>query len=68
MIVLYYNPWDCPGMYVAREFAIDERGITPASVAIVAKSYGELLTRLPAGMMSIPRHPNDEPQILEVWI
>jgi hypothetical protein len=61
---VYENPRDYPGKFVARLFLNDE----PTQIHHVAATLWQLLEMIPENLVRIPRDPQDDPCILEVWI
>jgi hypothetical protein len=39
----------------------------PYEVIAVCKTLIEAQSKIPPGLCRFPRHPNDEPQIVETW-
>lgn len=65
LITIYKNPKDFPDQYVARLFDIGR----PTGRFFAADTYEEVLKEIPTrGMVRIPRRPNDDPVIVEVWM
>ena len=66
MWVVYDHPRDYPNSYVARLW----RGETPTESVIICKDITVLREMLLAEMhlVRLDRMPNDEPQIMEVWL
>lgn len=65
LITVYRNPRDFPGKWVARLFDLNR----PTPIMAIADSHGELLKALPpSGMVRMPRRPDDDPVIEEVWM
>lgn len=65
MIVIYKNPADYPGKYVARLWDMNK----PTGEFAVADTYEELIKEVPVGdMVRMPRHPDDDPVICEIWM
>lgn len=66
-IVIYDHPKDYPYSYIARvwEFKVNR----PTSVAISNTSLDAIREQLRmAGFTPFPRHPEDDPCIVEVWL
>ena len=55
-----------PGLYVAR-MHVSLPAAKPTRFAMVAVSVAELRRMLPPGLFLWSRHPNDAPEIIEVW-
>jgi hypothetical protein len=65
MIVVYHNPEDFPGKYVAR-LVYSPHG--PTKYAIVKDTFSEIRESMPSGMRRIPPFKEDDPVIVEVFI
>jgi hypothetical protein len=66
---VYDHPRDYPDSYVARLMLIGRRGVIQRTNAMyTADSLDELRSLLPPGLTCLPRHEEDDPVILEVWI
>lgn len=64
-----YGPSDFPALYVARLNIAANSGATyVASIAVVGESLEAVRKALPAGLVRMPRHADDEPQIVETWL
>lgn len=64
LIVIYDNPSDFPGKYVARLWDMDKSTV----YAVVAGSLAEIRNAIPKTMTCIGRTSQDDPCILETWI
>lgn len=65
---VYKSPRDYPGKFVIRQFYVDASGARPC-VGYVCDTLDEARSLVePFGLICMPRFPNDEPQIVEVWI
>lgn len=64
MIVLYETPTDYPGHYVARLWSNNK----PTPYIVKGSSEAELLTAIPSFMARIAPDPNDDPNILSIFI
>ena len=65
MWTIYDHPSDYPDCFVAREFVLDK----PTENFIACNDLDLLRGHfLEVGMKCIPRSPEDEPQIVEVWL
>jgi transglutaminase-like putative cysteine protease len=65
MVVVYRNPKDYPGKFVARLFDADRA----TRFIFLADSYVELVDKLPVQqLVRMARHPTDDPAIVEVWM
>lgn len=65
---VYEKPADFPNHYVARRFEVQGIQHSATNDHIVADSLGSLRNMLPQGLRCIPRFPQDDPHIVEVWI
>ena len=72
MYVLYNNPSDYPGKYVARRFLVGDPafpdGIPDALPLAVTEFLEDARLAVPPGMYNIGRMDGDEQHIVEVWI
>ena len=66
MYVVYCNPKDFPNKYVCRRFEINNQPI-PQEIVGEDDTLEEIRQKIPSYCSRIDRHPNDEPQIVEVW-
>jgi hypothetical protein len=66
--VIYEHPSDCPGGYVLRAQYAGRDGLSASRVAWRGNHPDELRAILPPGVTCLGRNPDDEPQILEVWV
>jgi hypothetical protein len=63
--VVYDSPRDCPGRFVVRT----RHNETPGAVAMITESYDEVLELMEGlGLYRIPRYPDDDVAIKEVWL
>jgi hypothetical protein len=62
--VIYDNPLDAPGKFVARRHTLDG----PTDEAYEADSLEDARGLIPDGLVRMPRDGRDEPQIVETWI
>lgn len=67
-VVFSPPPFDLLNKYVARKHAISPGVVTLTEEVITADSLEELRERLPPGLHRMPRHPTDDPTILECWL
>ena len=68
---IYHDPRDFPGKYVVRGWSILEGKADPVPDSIahaIADDLAGTRAALPAGLVCLPRHPIDDPAIVEVWI
>lgn len=61
--VVYDNPTDYPGRFVARKW----KGDTATPELHLADTLDELRQLLPAGLCRLPRFAIDDPKIVETW-
>lgn len=65
IFVIYENPLDYPGKFVARVWDLDK----PTPFCAVRDSYRDIIATLPRNhMFRIPRDPRDEARIVESWV
>lgn len=65
MWVVYDHPRDFPFSFVARRWS----GGEPTTEVIESRTLDSIRLLLAArGLVSLARHPDDEPQIVETWI
>ena len=63
MFVIYRDPVDYPGKFVARVFDLNK----PTPYCAIRDSYNEIVETVPEAMTRIPRDPHDDPKIIETW-
>lgn len=68
MWVIYNHPSDYPNSYVVREWVIEAGHAKPCGRWFVRDTIEECRDALPPGLVNIGRQPEDEPQIMEVWV
>ena len=71
MWTVYKHPNDYPGEYVARKFVIAENSYQCSKESISSRSLRDVrnvLRSLYPGLIQLNRPPDDEPQIVEVWL
>jgi len=70
--VVYDHPFDMPEHVVARRHQVDANGLAVETPnMIVGDTLEDVREQLPAGLRMIPpelRDPNDDPNIVEVWL
>lgn len=67
--VIYERPSDYPGGFVVREFRIDVHAtIKVRSEAKYCASLEIARKLIPEGLFRVPRIPEDDPVIVEVWL
>ena len=64
VIVIYENPKDYPGYFVARLFDMQQ----PTLLAAIKETLVEARRAVPRTMICINRHESDDPAIVESWI
>lgn len=67
MFTVYFNPPDHPGKYVVRMHVVEAGGSRPTNEGVVADDLETVRSVIPHGLTCMPRDPNDEKQIVEVW-
>jgi hypothetical protein len=67
LYTVYENPFDYPGKFVVRRFEVFT-GATDPNPLIVCDTLEEVRAVLPPGLVCLPRHPDDDPVILETWL
>jgi hypothetical protein len=66
---LYDSPRDLPGMFVLRRFEIGPAGMHATTDTWASPDIEQLRAIMHGmGLYCLPRHMNDEPQIVESWI
>lgn len=69
MFVVYECPRDYPGRFVVREWLIGPGEMTPvAEPAIIAESLEAARGVIPSWLERLPRFPDDDPTVCEVWL
>ena len=64
LIVVYDNPTDFEGYFVARLFSLDQ----PTPFCIVKKSLEDITKAIPNELKAISRHPKDDPKIVSIYM
>lgn len=67
MIVVYNNPADFPGAYVARLWEVTPDGSKPTPYMTRASSLEEIRETLPPDVVCFGRDRSDDPCIAETW-
>jgi len=67
MWVVYGFPRDFPEHIAVRRQAVCRGAIITASFAGIYESLQEARADLPEGLVCLPRFPEDDPSIVEVW-
>lgn len=66
---IYDHPRDYPSNYVARLSIVGPAGAEMTEHLLVSTDLAAIRGQLEAwGLHRIPRHPDDEPWIVEVWL
>lgn len=66
---VYSNPRDYPGKFVVRRSLVSSGGILPDREPLaVADTLEAARAVVPAWLTVIPRSPEDDPVIVEVWL
>jgi hypothetical protein len=65
---VYEWPDDYPDGYVARLFLVGKDRNGPTTQAFYGPTLQSVRDQLPPGLARLPREPNDEAQIVEVWL
>ena len=71
MWTVYKHPKDHPGEYVARKFVITEDSYGPSNDSISSRSLRDVrnvLRSLYRGSIQLKRLPDDEREIVELWL
>jgi hypothetical protein len=62
--IIYDNPPDFPGYFVARLW----RGEEPSHQYVLGLTLDEVRAKLPQGLKWVDRAPDDDPCIVEKWL
>lgn len=68
MYCIYEHPRDYPNKYVVREILISKgetKYIDPPTA--IVDTLNDARTVIPNGLIPVPRHPTDDPVIIETW-
>lgn len=69
MHVIYDHPIDFPEHFVVRVWVIPPLGgEMPSRGYVLASTIEEARAAIPAGLFCMPRLPDDDPAIVEVWL
>ena len=68
MWAITHNPSDHPGKFVARKWLIGIGTMAATADHHVADTLDAVRDKLPRDLIPIPRHPSDDPVIVESWI
>ncbi|MBC3871517.1 hypothetical protein [Undibacterium oligocarboniphilum] len=61
--VIYNSPIDLPGRFVARKWLLNQ----PTPELLQAQTLEEIRSKLPLGLVRMPRDERDDPKIVESW-
>lgn len=67
MWTVYDHPSDMPDAFVARMWLVGPEVRATGSV-LTADTLEALRDKLPPGLACLPRRPDDDPAIVEVWL
>jgi hypothetical protein len=67
-IVVYYNPLDFPGMFVARLVIIKKGEVLFTPYVMIENEIKEVHDHIPEQFGRLDRDPNDDPAIYEIWM
>ena len=65
---VYERPLDYPDQFIARRWIIEDGEPKPTNDIFLAPTLSSLRSKLPGGLLRIPRFKNDDKTIVEVWI
>jgi hypothetical protein len=71
MWTVYDHPSDFPDAFVARRFEVAAGGFVTTETFITSPDIETLRNSLQGEFLCtdrLPRHPNDDPKIVEVWL
>lgn len=69
MWTVYARPSDFPDDYVARKWVVDASGVVKTENLRIATSLEMIREDMRGmGLTQMPRHPSDDPVIVETWI
>lgn len=69
VLTLYERPKDFPELFVARWLTVKDGTVTPdPEVLATALTLEKLREVVPPGLSLFPRHPSDDPCIVESWL
>lgn len=68
MYVIYDHPKDCPDKFVLRRWSEDRGDPVPCDVVASGDTIEQVRAALPGDLVCIPRHPSDDPVIVETWM
>jgi len=66
--VVYDSPKDMSGQWVIRRHEITRAGVKATPWFAAADSLEHARAAIPKGFAKVPRHPSDEPHIVETWM
>ncbi len=67
-VIFDTNTRDFPGVFVCRRNEIGAGWVRPTDDHFTGNSLEEMRQRIPPGKVCIPRYPEDDPNIIEVWL
>jgi hypothetical protein len=65
--VIYFNPSDQPGKYVARKWLIGPGYLRPTHVSYTSDTLEDARQHIPEWMCNLGRLNTDDTAIVEVW-
>jgi len=65
---VYERPQDYPDRCVARRWLATTPVPSPTDDVLLADDLAGLRQQMPAGLVRMPRHQDDDPVILETWM
>ncbi|WP_155831239.1 hypothetical protein [Hyphomicrobium sp. 802] len=68
MWTIYERPTDYPNGFIARLFVHGPGIFGPSLETVKGATLQEVRAGLPKGLFCMPRFPEDDPKIVEVWI
>ncbi len=69
LFTVYHSPRDFPGEYAVRRFSIEGNEAKPGVLVALGPTLESVRRMIPAyANHRLPRSPQDEPQIVEVWL
>jgi len=64
---VFWNSADYPDRAVIRPQCVDGAGIHILNQVLVGESLDAARDQLPEGLTRMERHPDDEPNLIEIW-
>lgn len=68
MLTIYWDPSDYPGRFVVRRWTATNPPTPDPKACAVCLTLTEARAAVPDGLVRIPRHPTDDPVIIETWV